>query len=109
MIDRTIDLAHHAAEVIRRTEQLELICEPQLSTVVFRYVPQRTEIDADRLNAAIRKKLFDQGLAVIGYTRVRGRQSLKFTCMNPATTEKQMDDLIEMILAQGKRLEQANS
>ena len=39
MIDRTIELAAHAARVIRKSPQLELMCEPQLSTVVFRYVP----------------------------------------------------------------------
>ena len=105
MIDRTLALAGHAARTIRDTRRLELVCEPQLSTVVFRYVPARAELDSDQMNAALRQRLFDHGLAVIGHTRVRGRQCLKFTCMNPATTDGQMEELIGLVESQGAELE----
>ena len=107
MIDRTIALASDAAEIVRKTRTLELICEPQLSTVVFRYIPQQLGLDADNINALIRRRLFESGSAVIGHTRVRGQQCLKFTCMNPATSEEQMKKLIEAVVEQGKELEHA--
>ena len=59
MIDRTVELARHAASTIRNTPQLELLSEPQLSTVVFRYVPSQHHTDSDAINAAIRQRLFD--------------------------------------------------
>ncbi len=96
MVDHTITLAHDAAQIIRATRELELMCEPQLSTVVFRYVPQ-TESDADKINSAIRQELFDRGRAVIGQTRVKGRQCLKFTCLNPTASKADMRSLLEMI------------
>lgn len=105
MIDRTIELARHAAHAIRNTSSLELLCEPQLSTVVFRYVPAKSGADSDRINATLRQRLFDRGLAVIGHTRVRDRQYVKFTCMNPSVTEHQMDALIRMIVSQGVEVE----
>lgn len=105
MIDRTVALAAYATEIVRTTPNLELICEPQLSTVVFRYVARQPGLDGDSINASIRRRLFDTGSAVIGHTRVRGQQCLKFTCMNPATSEAQMKELVEMVLAQGKELE----
>jgi len=105
MIDRTIELANHSAGLIRRTRSLELLCEPQLGTVVFRYVPSQTKIPADELNLAIRRRLFDHGRAVIGYTRVRNLQCLKFTCMNPTVTEAQMEKLIHAISDLGADLE----
>ena len=98
MIDRTISLANHAAEVIRRNPRLELMCEPQLSTVVFRLVSSRGALESDQLNARVRQQLFDKGRAVIGHTRVRNHQCLKFTCMNPAVAEAQIESLIEAIL-----------
>lgn len=107
MIDRTIALASDAAEIVRKTRTLELICDPQLSTVVFRYIPQQLGLDADNINALIRRRLFESGSAVIGHTRVRGQQCLKFTCMNPATSEEQMKKLIEAVVEQGKELEHA--
>lgn len=98
MIDRTVSLAGHAAQVIRRTPRLELMCEPQLSTVVFRVLPPVGNTDADKLNALIRQRLFESGCAVIGHTRVKNQQCLKFTCMNPAVSEAELEHLIEAIL-----------
>jgi L-2,4-diaminobutyrate decarboxylase len=97
MIDRTVSLAAHAAKVIRNTPHLELMCEPHLSTVVFRHVPTSPEINADQVNSALRQHLFDAGKAVIGHTRVRGVQCLKFTCMNPAVTEGQIEELVRVV------------
>ena len=98
MIHRTISLANHAAEVIRRNPRLELMCEPQLSTVVFRVRPISPDIDSDQLSARIRQQLFHTGRAVIGHTRVRNHPCLKFTCMNPAAHETDLEALIEQIV-----------
>jgi L-2,4-diaminobutyrate decarboxylase len=106
MIDRTISLASTAAEVIKQTSCLELVCEPPMSTVVFRYVPAREGIDSDALNAEIRRHLFEEGSAVIGHTRVRNRQCLKFTCMNPSATDEEFNSLISLIVDVGRKLEE---
>ena len=105
MIDRTIALAAHAAAVVRQTSQLELMAEPQLSTAVFRYVPSKPDVDVDLLNHKIRQQLFDEGPAIIGHTRVRGLQCLKFTCMNPSVSEEEIEGLIRLIVECGSRLE----
>ena len=102
MIDRTIALADHAARLIRKTPELELVCEPQLSTVVFRYLPSANKVDADLVNVRIRQNLLERGLAVIGHTRVHNRQCLKFTCMNPAATEADLETLLGMIVEEGE-------
>lgn len=106
MIDRTIELANLAAKVVRNMPRLELIGGPELSTAVFRYVPSLAALDPNRLNADLRQRLFDRGLAVIGHTRVHNLQCLKLTCMNPTVTEKQMEELIHLIADQGEELEQ---
>ena len=108
MIDRTIALATYAGNIVRTTPSLELMCEPQLSTVVFRYVPRRAGVNTDLINPAIRHRLFESGSAVVGHTRVRGQECLKFTCMNPATSEAHMKELIERVLAQGQDLERGD-
>jgi L-2,4-diaminobutyrate decarboxylase len=105
MIDRTIALAAYSAAIVRETPSLELMCEPQLSTVLFRYTPRQAAVDADQINMSIRRRLFATGSAVVGHTRVRGQQCLKFTCMNPATSDNQMKELIGMVQSQGQELE----
>jgi len=105
MIDRTISLANYAARIIRKHTRFELQCEPHLSTVVFRYIPAAASLNADNINFAIRQQLFNGGTAVVGHTRVRGQQCLKFTCMNPMTTEAQIKELLDLILEQGRKCE----
>ncbi len=105
MIDRTIELALIAAGAVSRTPALQLVHGASLSTVVFRYVPARGGSMRIIFNAALRQRLFDRGIAVIGHTRVRGRQCLKLTCMNPAVTEAQMEELVCIIAEQGRQLE----
>lgn len=105
MVDRTIELAAHAARSIRANPALDLLHQPLYGCVVFRYRPSRADADADRLNGSLRQKLFERGVAVIGHTRVRGRQCLKFTCMNPTVGEKDLDVLLQEIAEQGRELE----
>jgi len=105
MVDRTIELAAHAAGLIRNHPALELMHQPQYGCVVFRYRPARPDSDGDVLNSALRQELFERGVAVIGHTRVRGRQCLKFTCMNPTVSEKEIEDLIRQMVEQGLGIE----
>ncbi len=107
MIDRVIELANHSALAISSTPRLELLCQPELSTVIFRYAPANSALDPNLLNFTLRQRLFERGMAVIGHTRVHGRQCLKFTCMNPAVTEIQMEQLIQSIAARGEEIETA--
>jgi L-2,4-diaminobutyrate decarboxylase len=105
MVDRTIELAAHAAALIRNSPALELLHNPQYGCVVFRYRPAHPDSDGDAINAVLRQKLLERGVAVIGHTRVRGRQCLKFTCMNPTVSEKEIEDLIRQIVQQGRASE----
>jgi L-2,4-diaminobutyrate decarboxylase len=106
MVDRTIELAAHAAAFIERDPALELLVEPEYGCVVFRYRAAR-DADGDELNRALRQRLFERGAAVLGHTRVRGRQCLKLTCMNPTTSEEEIEALLQLILEQGRLLETA--
>ena len=105
MIDATIELASHAAEFIRNHEQLELIHEPALSCVVFRYRPANPAIDSNSFNAQLRQRLFEKGIAVIGHTIVHGRQYLKLTCMNPTVSKEQLLELLTLVADHGRQLE----
>jgi L-2,4-diaminobutyrate decarboxylase len=105
MIDATIELASHAAEFIRKSPQLEIINNPTLSCVVFRYQPADPAADPNSFNATLRQSLFERGVAVIGHTIVRGRRCLKLTCMNPSVSKQQIEDLLQLVLEHGRRLE----
>ncbi len=107
MVDRTIELAAHAARLIHSHPALELLLEPEYGCVVFRYRPSGSKVDGDGLNVALRQRLLERGVAVIGHTRVHDRQCLKLTCMNPTTSEAEIEALLRLIVEQGTRLETA--
>lgn len=109
MIDATLELAAHAADFIRRNARLELVHEPILGCVVFRYCPANSASESNTFNADLRQLLFERGIAVIGHTIVRGRQCLKLTCMNPCTSKQQIEELLQSILAEGGELERQKS
>jgi L-2,4-diaminobutyrate decarboxylase len=105
MVDRTLELAAHAARRIRQMKRFELLHEPQMGCVVFRYIPGDSRVDANALNRRVRERMFERGEAVLGHTSVHGRQCLKFTCMNPVATELDLDALLERIQITGNELE----
>ena len=107
LVDRCHDLAGYAAERISAEPRLELTAEPVLSTVLFRYLPLRggaETAEADRVNAALRRRLLEQGSAVVGRTELGSRPGsvrLKLTLLNPHTTTADLDHLIALVLAAG--------
>src|SRR5262249_39112254 len=76
-----------------------------LGCVVFRYRPCAAGSDADALNEALRRRLFDRGEAVIGHTRIRGQNYLKLTFLNPCLDSADVARLLPLVVEQGNALE----
>ncbi|MFD0589249.1 pyridoxal phosphate-dependent decarboxylase family protein [Paenibacillus sp. GCM10027627] len=101
MIDYTVELAVRFAERIKGHSDFELLHEPELNAVVFRYLPQGTPpgkesaVWTDTVNAHIRSELLRRGEAVLARTKNAGRCCLKVTLLNPATTIADLEQLLE--------------
>lgn len=131
LVDRCHDCARYAALAIDRHPRLELDAAPVLSSVVFGYRTSNAanagsaadpadasdsanKADADRVNAALRRRLLAEGRAVVGRTDVADtahapsgsrRVRLKLTFLNPATTPSDIDALLEAVVAAGEKEE----
>jgi L-2,4-diaminobutyrate decarboxylase len=81
------------------------VTRPQLSTVVFRYVPPGapTADECDRVNLHAREALFASGEAVIASTTVAGRHFLKFTLLNPETSLDEIAEVLDLIAHHAER------
>lgn len=99
LVDRCHDLARHAAARVRELPDLELLGEPVLTTVVFRYLPGG---NPDAANAQLRRALLDAGRAVVGRTEVDGVVALKLTLLNPHAREADVDALLDAVRAAGE-------
>lgn len=102
--DQAVDLATEAYDVLAADPEIEVAHAPELSTLVFRYQPGRSVAasEVDAANGYIRKALFRSGEAVIAGTRVEGRQYLKFTLLNPATSVEDLRAIVTLITTHGR-------
>jgi L-2,4-diaminobutyrate decarboxylase len=99
LFDEVCDLAAEGWELLAADPRFDVVVEPSLSTLVFRYVPAAVTDPAeiDRANLYARKALFASGDAVVAGTKVGGRHYLKFTLLNPETTADDISAVLHLI------------
>lgn len=99
LVETTLELADDVAALLEDAPDFELLNDPTLNAVVFRYRPAGVESDEQvgRLNAAAREALLRSGDAVVGRTEVEGTACLKFTLLNPKTTLEHVADILDAI------------
>lgn len=98
LVDRCHALALHAAARLRADERFEVVADPVLTTVVFRYL---APCDVGDTNAVLRRFLLETGGAVVGRTERHGSTWLKLTLLNPHTSTADLDALLDSVAAAG--------
>jgi L-2,4-diaminobutyrate decarboxylase len=105
-VDAVIDLACAVHDAQRDQAELDFAAVPELSTLVFRYVPEQPLDDASgaRLQHAIREDLYASGRAMVAATKVDGVPHLKLTLLNPMATLADITGVLDLVRAAGARL-----
>ncbi|NXY97996.1 aspartate aminotransferase family protein [Streptomyces sp. BR123] len=105
LFDEVIDLAAAGWDIIDADSRYEVVVRPQISTLVFRYVPEgevRSDL-VDEANLHARKALFASGEAVVAGTKVDGKQYLKFTLLNPQTTTADIEAVLDLLASHAEQ------
>ncbi|MFC0848206.1 pyridoxal phosphate-dependent decarboxylase family protein [Streptomyces noboritoensis] len=99
LFDEVCDLAVEGWRLLAADPRYDVVVEPTLSTLVFRFIPDAVTSPAeiDRANLYARKALFASGEAVVAGTKTGGRQYLKFTLLNPETTVSDIAAVLDLI------------
>ncbi|MEU9057407.1 aspartate aminotransferase family protein [Streptomyces sp. NPDC048430] len=99
LFDEVCERAAEGWRLLAADPRFDVVVEPRLSTLVFRYVPVhvRTPADIDRANLYARKALSASGEAVVAGTKVGDSQYLKFTLLNPETTAADISAVLDLI------------
>lgn len=106
LIEQIVESARATATRVAETDSLELLQQPSFGCIIFRYRPPNAAwIRVNQINAAIPRRLFTAGRAVIGQTIVGGQSYLKLTLSNPCTEQSELNELIDMIVECGHSLE----
>lgn len=93
------DLGHYLANVIKtKRTDFELAVEPHSNIVCFRYKPKGyTEEELNNINSTIRQKILEDNEYYIVQTALNGKVYLRVTFMNPNTSEKIIDSMLDIV------------
>ena len=84
--------------MIRKNTCFQLAVQPMCNIVCFRYLqPGLSLIELNTLNSKIRQSLLADGEFYIVQTKLRGLQYMRVTVMNPFTTVKHLQHLLDKI------------
>jgi len=105
IIDNGVTLAQQVAEFVAQEPQLELVMQPQLASVLFRFRPQNDDMSAVvLLNQRIGDALLASGAANVGVTEADGITCLKLTLLNPTVCLQDVKVLLASVKACGEQL-----
>jgi aromatic-L-amino-acid decarboxylase len=105
-VERHVALARSLADRVIDHPRLELLCEPELSVVCYRYVPP-PGVDADQLNAQLLTQLRRTTTTVPSSTIADGHFALRPCFINPRVTVAEVDALLDNTISIGDRLASA--
>ncbi|MEM9822335.1 MAG: aminotransferase class I/II-fold pyridoxal phosphate-dependent enzyme [Bacteroidota bacterium] len=97
-VDRLYGLGQQFAQLIQARPHFELAVDPECNIVCFRLIPPDFPVEAlNTLNKNIRQTLIETQRFYIVQTQLKGQVYLRTTIMNPFTTEKILQSLLDEI------------
>jgi glutamate/tyrosine decarboxylase-like PLP-dependent enzyme len=104
IVEHCLDIAAHFAGVVRHTPNLELMNEPQLNIVAFRYNPGGlTDTDLDALNRRLGASLLDDGRFLVGTSKLGARTVFRPAFSNWRTRKEDVEELARAVVELGQQ------
>ena len=91
-IERVTDLTRYLFERVRESDDFEPVHEPDLNILCFRRRGMSNEETGE-----LRERLIRSGRAWITSTVLRSERVLRVTMMNPRTTERHIDEMLDAL------------
>jgi len=95
IINTAMENAAYLYSLLKDNPDFEVITEPEISSVVFRY--RDGDKNTDEINKKVRRYLMHNKGIIVGQTVSNGKVCLKFTLLNPLVTHEKLDSLLAII------------
>ncbi|WP_069131178.1 pyridoxal phosphate-dependent decarboxylase family protein [Rhodohalobacter halophilus] len=97
-IQGDIDNAQHLQSLIEKSDDFEMLAPVPLSIACFRYTPAgMSEEDMDELNRKLAHAIEQDGRIFLTTTKIKGKTALRTCFINPRTTKKDVEWILEVI------------
>ena len=106
-VEHDVAMARFLADEVKGRPDFELMAEPTLSIVAFRYRPRNGPTDEDglaRLNRRIVNRLVGSGAFFLAPTLLKGRTAMRTAIVNFRTTEDDLRALVDEAARAGQAL-----
>ena len=105
LVERYFSLAERLASLIGEEARLELLFEPTLTNVCFRYCGDGIGAEKqDEITSAIRSQLLSEGKFMVSLSHVAGRPIIRAIISNPAIDEQSLKYFLTSIVDAGDAL-----
>lgn len=105
LVERHVGLARRLADQVEAADDFELLEEPVLNVVCFRYRPAGVaESELDALNRRLGQAILDDGRVYYGTTVYAGKVAFRPAVSNWRTTEADVDVILPVARELGARL-----
>ena len=102
-IAEDIALARHMAELVRASDDLELLAEPSLSICCFRHAPPEVPpAELDEHNERLLQALQRDGRAYLSNATIDGKLALRACITNFRTTERDVERMLDLVRELGE-------
>jgi glutamate/tyrosine decarboxylase-like PLP-dependent enzyme len=105
MVERHVGLARRLADQVQAAPEFELLEQPALNVVCFRYHPPSVHAAAlDDLNRSLGKAIIEDGRVYFGTTVYRGHVAFRPAISNWRTTAEVVDEILPIARELGARI-----
>jgi glutamate/tyrosine decarboxylase-like PLP-dependent enzyme len=105
LIRQNLQQAQYLAELIKESNDLELLADVPLNIVCYRFNPGNTDNETiNELNKKILMQLHEEGIAAPSYTLLNGRYAIRVANTNHRSKKEDFDALVEETSRIGREL-----
>ena len=104
-VEKLRDASIYLADMVKKTNKLELYQEPQSGIVLFRYLQKGKSLkELNTLNKSIRQSIFKEGKIIFNYSCIHKTVYLRCVILDPEFTHKQLEYIVENVVEVGDQL-----
>jgi glutamate/tyrosine decarboxylase-like PLP-dependent enzyme len=98
LVEQCLDIAAHFADLVRAADDLELMNDPQLNIVSFRYNPGgMSDEELDALNDRLGEAMLTDGRFLVGTSKMGPRTIFRPAFSNWRTRPEDVEELVEVV------------
>jgi len=103
-VEGYLELCEYAESIVVKSDELEMVAPRTSYNICFRY--KVAEKDANRFNLALRTKLYQEGVSLVGVAYIDGKMVMRLLVTNPDAIKGDVDNFFSHVIEIGNSLVQ---